>query len=246
MEWLEDTQPRRYIPLDIGWFHSGADIMSSVPTTGVSDEFREQLWRFGRMSSVLMVGTVEPRKGHEQALDAFELLWDQGVDACLVIVGKEGWMVQRLATRIRHHVEAGKRLFWLESLSDEALSALYEVVDGVLAASLGEGFGLPLVEAAQHGTSILARDIPVFQEVAAQFATYFSGETPGQLAAALKTWLEAIKSNAAVASTGMRWKTWEGATRDIVRLLENRNDAGWLEHWMPKEPVHLTEREESG
>ena len=38
-----------------------------------------------------MVGTLEPRKGYLQALDAFERLWEQGVEVNLVIVGREGW-----------------------------------------------------------------------------------------------------------------------------------------------------------
>ena len=35
----------------------------------------------------LTVGTLEPRKGHAQALAAFEQLWSEGSEAELVIVG---------------------------------------------------------------------------------------------------------------------------------------------------------------
>ena len=38
-----------------------------------------------------MVGTLEPRKGIAQVLSAFELLWADGVELQLVLVGKEGW-----------------------------------------------------------------------------------------------------------------------------------------------------------
>ena len=47
-----------------------------------------------------MVGTVEPRKGHRQALAAMELLWTDDVDANLVIIGKKGWMMDDLVERI--------------------------------------------------------------------------------------------------------------------------------------------------
>ena len=73
----------------------------------------------------LTVGTIEPRKGHAQVLDAFELLWKEGVDANLVIVGKQGWMVEALAKRLRSHPERNKCLFWLEGISDEYLENLY-------------------------------------------------------------------------------------------------------------------------
>ncbi|TGV48416.1 glycosyltransferase, partial [Mesorhizobium sp. M2D.F.Ca.ET.160.01.1.1] len=58
----------------------------------------------------LMVGTLEPRKGHRVALEAFEALWAEGADAELVIVGKIGWGISHLAHRIRNHAEFGKRL----------------------------------------------------------------------------------------------------------------------------------------
>ena len=39
-----------------------------------------------------MVGTVEPRKGHLQALAAFDLLWQMHKDVRLLVVGREGWL----------------------------------------------------------------------------------------------------------------------------------------------------------
>ncbi|MBL3940675.1 glycosyltransferase family 4 protein, partial [Bacteroides thetaiotaomicron] len=66
------------------------------------------------------------------------------------------------------------RLNWLQDIDDAALADLYARVDGLLFASEGEGFGLPIVEAAQHGLPLLLRDLPVFREVAGEHATYFS------------------------------------------------------------------------
>jgi glycosyltransferase involved in cell wall biosynthesis len=59
-----------------------------------------------------MVGTVEPRKGYAQTIDAFELLWSKGEEVNLVIVGKAGWHVEELVERLRDHPLRGKRLFW--------------------------------------------------------------------------------------------------------------------------------------
>ena len=50
---------------------------------------------------------------------AFEQLWARGVDTNLVIVGKQGLKVEALVKRLRTHLELGKRLFWLEGISDE-------------------------------------------------------------------------------------------------------------------------------
>ena len=112
-----------------------------------------------------MVGTLEPRKGHRIALDAFEALWADGLDVCLVIAGKHGWGVDHLAEAIRTHREFGKRLFWHERVDDAGLAQLYSDCDGLIAASFAEGFGLPIVEAGYFGKPVIASDIPVFREV---------------------------------------------------------------------------------
>jgi glycosyltransferase involved in cell wall biosynthesis len=90
-------------------------------------------------NNFLMVGTLEPRKGHEQVLDAFEMLWQSDLPVNLVIVGKQGWMVEELADRIRTHSELNKRLFWLEGISDKYLEQVYKVSSSLIAASYGEG-----------------------------------------------------------------------------------------------------------
>ena len=55
-------------------------------------------------------------------------------------------------------------------------------------ASEGEGFGLAIVEGARHGKPLILRDIPVFREIAGKHAFYFRGDTPEELAKALREW----------------------------------------------------------
>jgi glycosyltransferase involved in cell wall biosynthesis len=54
-----------------------------------------------------------------------------------------------------------------------ALRKLYSRSAAFVCPSLGEGFGLPLLEAMACGTMVLASDIPVFREVAGDAAVYF-------------------------------------------------------------------------
>ena len=49
----------------------------SVPSLGMAGDEESSLRRIREVSTFLMVGTVEPRKGHRQALDAFEILWGE-------------------------------------------------------------------------------------------------------------------------------------------------------------------------
>jgi glycosyltransferase involved in cell wall biosynthesis len=214
--WYDGQGLRRRLPLQLGWFHLGADIDASAPSTGLPLDANVVLAALAARPSFLMVGTVEPRKGQAQALAAFEQLWERGVDVNLVIVGKEGWMVEQLAARMANHAEKGKRMFWLAGISDEMLLKLYAGSAALLAASEGEGFGLPLIEAAQHGIPIVARSLPVFREVAGEHAYYFDGLAPADLARAVEDWLALWRDGKAPASTGMPWLTWDRSARQLV------------------------------
>jgi glycosyltransferase involved in cell wall biosynthesis len=167
----------------------------------------------------LIVSTIEPRKGHAQVLAAFEALWRGGVDVNLVIVGKQGWMVDDLCEKLRTHAELDQRLFWLEGISDEYLEKVYAASTCLIAASYGEGFGLPLIEAAQHGLPILARDIPVFREVACEHAAYFKAETPSELAAVMKSWLSDYQKNKHPKSSTMKYLTWKESTAMLLKKI---------------------------
>lgn len=190
--WVEEQRldKKREVALDIGWFHLGSDLDASVPSSGLPEDSDQVLARISSAPSFLMVGTVEPRKGHAQTLAAFEQLWAAGHDYNLVVVGKEGWHVEEVADKLRKHPRLGKQLFWLEGISDEYLEKLYPCCVALIAASEGEGFGLPLIEAARHNIPVVARDIPVFREVGGEGAYYFDADTPEKLAHALEAWVQ--------------------------------------------------------
>ena len=166
-----------------------------------------------------MVGTIEPRKGHAQVLEAFDALWKSGEELNLVIVGKLGWGAEKLMGSIRAHPQHNSRLFWLEGISDAEPKKLYEVSTCLIAASYGEGFGLPLIEAAYHGLPILARDIPVFHEVAGQSASYFADSDGEGLAISLREWLEHYQEGGIPESESIPWLTWEQSAQQLLSKL---------------------------
>ncbi|NMB85636.1 MAG: glycosyltransferase family 4 protein [Methanothrix sp.] len=218
-KWLRTNGIQRLRPLKIGWFHLGTDIENSVSTRGLPSNSEHVLDQLSRRPGFLMVGTLEPRKGYTQTLSAFEKLWMQGVDANLVIVGKQGWMVEKLVEKLRRHSELGRRLFWLEGISDEYLEKVYASCTCLIAASEGEGFGLPLIEAAQHKLPIIARDIPVFHEVAGEHAFYFKGKEPDDLAKAVQKWLELYHSGQHPKSDDMPWLTWNESASQLLDII---------------------------
>jgi glycosyltransferase involved in cell wall biosynthesis len=217
--WLDVHGTARATPLKIGHFHLGADLDASAPSRGMPADADHVLASMAQRPSFLMVGTLEPRKAHAQALAAFDLLWQGGADVNLVIVGKEGWLAGPVAAALRAHPQLGKKLFWLQGVSDEMLTAVYGRAAALLAASLGEGFGLPLIEAAQHGLPIIARGLPVFREVSGAHAFYFDGTEPAQLAGAITQWLDLFQRGLAPPSAALPWLTWAGSARQLVDVL---------------------------
>ncbi|MET3495557.1 glycosyltransferase [Variovorax boronicumulans] len=218
--WASSNAPERLAAgLKVRAFHPGADMASSTPTTGMPAGATSTLASLAMAPSFLMVGTVEPRKGHEQALNAFEQLWRDGSDVNLVVVGKAGWMVESLVERLRRHPQRGQRLFWLEGISDEYLERLYDTCACLLLASEGEGFGLPLIEAATHKLPIVARNLPVFKEVATDHAFYFDGATGDDLAAAVARWLVLYRKGEHPRSETMPYLTWRQSAEQFKAAL---------------------------
>ncbi|MGO9952261.1 MAG: glycosyltransferase family 4 protein [Dissulfurispiraceae bacterium] len=196
----------------------GADIAATMPSTGCSPDEQALLEQLCGKLFVLMVGTLEPRKGYAQALAAFEELWRNEHEIKLVIVGKPGWQTDALQERLRTHVERNRRLFWFDNASDELLQGLYQAAKGVLLASEAEGFGLPIAEAMYHGKPVLARDIPVFRESFPKGLDFFSGKCPSTLADTIAGWQANGASAAAVQNPQT---TWKDSWRYIACILES-------------------------
>jgi glycosyltransferase involved in cell wall biosynthesis len=217
--WLVERGRKGLLPFHLAVCPIAADIEESQPSRGMPEGAEKVLESIRSRRSFLMVGTIEPRKGHLQAIRAFDLLWEEGLDVNLIIVGRRGWMVDDPVALLRSHPELGKRLFWLEAISDEYLERVYQAASCLICASEGEGFGLPIIEGAKHGLPLIVRDIPVFREVAGIGAFYFSGKEAADLAAAVRVWLELAKSARVPSSTPVAWLTWEQSASRLKDVL---------------------------
>lgn len=202
--------------LKVGRLYLSGDIAGSLPSGGLSPAVQAALDRTGSRKAVLMIGTIEPRKGYDRALDAFEHLWDSRGDLApdLIIVGKPGWKTAELQQRIRTHPQLGHRLHWLEDVSDEALTRFYEASCAVFLASFDEGFGLPAVEAATHRRWALVRDRPVFREQRLPNVRYFEDDSAESLAGEVMALIEAAEAAPPPAANPPKW-SW-----CVERLLE--------------------------
>lgn len=203
----------------IAWFHEGCDIENSAPTKGLPPEAPGTLEALEKRPTLLIVGTVEPRKGIHQLFSAIDILWKKGLDINLVVVGKQGWKTEKLEEIFMQHPERKKRLFRLEAISDEYLSCVYKKSTVVIMASEAEGFGLPIIEAARYEKPLILRDIPVFREIAGEHAFYFSGLSPESLAMAIEQWFMLYHEGKAPSTKGMPILTWKESAQMLLDKL---------------------------
>lgn len=201
--------------LRIGRLRLSGDMSGSRPTSGVSSELKRVIDKARSAPTILMVGTVEPRKAYDKALDAFEYLWRfRGREAPrLIIVGRPGWRTEALQKRLRDHPESGHRLHWLTGVSDEALSQLYDACSALFLASYAEGFGLPAMEATLHGRCALVRDLPVFRERHTSGMYFFAEDDPEALGQRILNVLGQPRPSGTMISSG----SWHDG---VIQLLE--------------------------
>lgn len=123
---------------------------------------------------VLYVGRLEAKKNVATLVRAFTLLKERlgiGHPLKLVLVGSRGFAYEKIQAEIADSL-VKEDIVELGFVSDEQLIALYSGAFATVLPSVGEGFGLPVLEAMRFGSPVIASDIPVMHEVCGEAALY--------------------------------------------------------------------------
>lgn len=181
----ERAQEKRFGHFLLGadFARQGQDPTQTPPATPIRPEVMQAL---SERPNYLIVSTIEPRKNHAYLLNVFDRLWDEGLDVGLVIVGRIGWKVEALLSRINSHPQRRQRLHLWSNLGDDELDYCYRHAHMLLFPSQAEGFGLPIVESLAKGLPVLASDTPIHREIGAQRIGYFDLANPDDLARQLR------------------------------------------------------------
>lgn len=204
------------IPGYVSWL--GADFSESGNTKGDINE--EVIRAVSNGKYVLAVGTIEPRKNHKLLMDAFDLgLFENGIN--LIFAGRIGWNVEALEKRINNHKEIGKKFFHFQGLNDATIDYLYKNAFFVGFPTYNEGFGLPMIEAFQRNTPVIASNCKVLREVGEDYAIYFSQDDPADFQNKVQKY---IKNEKLYNELKERIKTyipftWEQTTKKIENAL---------------------------
>ena len=161
----------------IDYSYHGSDFMRDcnvqVSFENVRSDLKEVFFCPQGENVYLMVGTIEPRKNHEFALNSFFRMWKDGKNSRLCIAGKVGWKCEQLIEQIESSSFLGERLFMFNDLDDLELQYAYSRSAALIFPSHAEGFGLPIIEALSNNLMVFASDIPVHREVGGSYCSYF-------------------------------------------------------------------------
>lgn len=194
-------------------FSLGADL----PNTGCNATVREAIRSFfaGSTNPYLMVSTIDPRKNHAYLLDAFDRVWQESPGTRLCIVGKIGWQCDDVVSRIRKHPQFGRSLMMFNDASDTDLQFCYRHAKAFVFPSIVEGFGLPLVEALNHGLRVLAGDTPIHREVGKEHCQYFDLNDAHSLVTQILN-MERMTRQDSLPRSCFRAVTWQESCRELL------------------------------
>lgn len=115
---------------------------------------------------VLCVGSLAPHKNHLALLHAAEILWREGLDFQLLLVGASGWNNEEFHDRIEALTQAGRSVTVARKIGDDELWELYRQARFTVFPSLHEGFGLPVAESLAFGTPVVTTSYGSTAEIA--------------------------------------------------------------------------------
>jgi len=183
---------------------------------------RENMQLFVKKApTLLMVGTVERKKNYPLALKSLIRLHENYPELQILIIGRQdtGYSSDEDAIFLLENDEVLQDMvLWIKDASDGELQWAYQNCAGLFYTSTREGFGLPIVEAAHFGLPILCSDVPIFREVAGEYATYFQPNV-ADICRVVSAWLA---EEVHVDSRNIRIYTWEESARNVLDIINEK------------------------
>lgn len=122
----------------------------------------------------VFLSTIEPRKNHWLLLHVWRhIIEDLGAAAPrLIVIGQRGWECENVVDMLERCEPLRGLVFERSECSDAELVTYLHYAQALLFPSFAEGYGMPLVEALSLGVPVIASDLPVFKEIAADVPEY--------------------------------------------------------------------------
>ena len=137
-----------------------------------------------------------------------------------MVVGAAGWRTGRRSQALR---SLGERCVTLGHVSDAALAELYRRCGVFCYPSLGEGFGLPVLEAMATGAAVLTSNVSSLPEVGGDAVDYVDPGSVPSITEGLETLLSSPERRAQLGERGRARAaefSWERTAGLTLRALE--------------------------
>lgn len=205
---LLDVDPARFTVI-----HHGHERTHSVQPAPAS-EIRER-YRLDGQRVVLCVAAKRPHKNQELLIRAAALL---DADTAIVLAGHPEPYEQRLRA-LTNELDLDSRVHFAGYVPDRDLEGLWGVAACAAFPTLGEGFGIPVIEALAHGVPVACSRLTVLQEVGGELPHYFDPRDPADAARAVRAAL-GDTDTARLGPARAAGFTWEAAARATYEVYE--------------------------
>jgi glycosyltransferase involved in cell wall biosynthesis len=181
-----------------------------------------------RARVVLLVSTIEPRKGHRLMYEVWLRLLAEGVPQRtgfkLVFVGRPGWMVDELMANLSSDTRLAGTLRVLPFASDDELAALYDAAAFCVYPSVYEGYGLPVVEAFARGKAVIASNGGALAETVGDLSPCLDPHDQEAWYVLMKRWIlepDARAPYEAAIRGRFRARSWRETAGQFLRIVDS-------------------------
>jgi glycosyltransferase involved in cell wall biosynthesis len=172
----------------------------------------------------LSIGTIEGRKNHLALLDACEILWREGLNFELHLIGlARPDTAGRALDKIKALQHAGHPLLYKGVGTNEEIAAAYGQCSFTVYPSLIEGFGLPVLESVGFGKPCICSAHGALGESSRDGGCVGLDSVDARsLTTAIKRLLQHPKEVVALASAARarRFKNWSDYAGDIAAWMQ--------------------------
>jgi glycosyltransferase involved in cell wall biosynthesis len=174
---------------------------------------------------ILYVSRLLRRKNHFELLEACEILWREGFEFSLDLIGTADAPPDTLAivSRLARLARAKRPVRWLRHVSDLDLSQAYRDCSFTVFPSRMEGFGLPILESLWYGKPVICGGNGALGEVSSEGGCLIVDQNdPAALADGIR---HLLRDPAALQKFGEEarrrsFRTWDDYRGDLLQALK--------------------------
>lgn len=220
---VELITPSEYVKKDVMKF-TGQPASKFTVTYESGDKIKDKADPYKKLVGkkfIMYLGRPFPHKNLERLIEAFEILQAEHPDLHLALVGKKDANYDRLEAGAK--AKGIKNIIFTDFVSEGQLRWLYENTAAYVFPSLSEGFGLPPMEAMNHGAPVVSSNATCLPEIYGDSVLYFNPLDVNDMADKIDKVLSDPKLSQELVKKGHKLLTkysWEKMAKQTLAVYE--------------------------